>query len=309
MFTSPGSRSSYNRLQASMRRVTTSVRGINGGDPTTLTRSAGLTGNLMFRDGNSGSADVGKIDFGYFDWNGGGNCLIRGKIGQDPSGEWANGANAIIRFWSDPYGGDVFAVDTLGRMSVNGISTGGIFSGPVSLNEYIQAGVTSTYTGCYALGPNQSSTDLFWARDAPGIWASFDAGTGTNPQSVRVYNTTDGVLGTPAVNYERAFFDWQGTSNVLSIGTEAGGTGTVRNMQFKIGGTVKLDYGVTNSGKWTISGGFVIGVVPKFAGTNTTGSGSAALGSNSPATTNTAPYTWIQATAADGSTVYIPAWK
>jgi hypothetical protein len=49
--------------------------------------------------------------------------------------------------------------------------------------------------------------------------------------------------------------------------------------------------------------------LPKFAGTNTTGAGSAALGSNSPATTNAQPYTWIKAIAADGSTVYIPAWK
>lgn len=48
---------------------------------------------------------------------------------------------------------------------------------------------------------------------------------------------------------------------------------------------------------------------PKFAGTNTTGSGSALLGANSPATTNTAPYRWIQAQSSDGSTVYIPCWK
>ena len=47
----------------------------------------------------------------------------------------------------------------------------------------------------------------------------------------------------------------------------------------------------------------------KFAGTNTTGGGSASLGANSPASTNTAPYTWIQAISSDGSTVYIPAWK
>lgn len=49
--------------------------------------------------------------------------------------------------------------------------------------------------------------------------------------------------------------------------------------------------------------------LPKFAGTNSTGAGSAALGSNSPATTNTAPYTWIKAISSDGSTVYLPAWK
>lgn len=49
--------------------------------------------------------------------------------------------------------------------------------------------------------------------------------------------------------------------------------------------------------------------VAQFSGTNTTGAGSAALGSNSPAVTNSAPYTWIQVVTSDGSTAYIPAWK
>lgn len=39
------------------------------------------------------------------------------------------------------------------------------------------------------------------------------------------------------------------------------------------------------------------------------GSGSADLGSNSPATTNSAPYTWLKVETSDGSTGYIPIWK
>lgn len=42
---------------------------------------------------------------------------------------------------------------------------------------------------------------------------------------------------------------------------------------------------------------------------STTGAGSAALGSNSPAVTNTAPFTWFKMMSSDGSTVYVPAWK
>lgn len=49
--------------------------------------------------------------------------------------------------------------------------------------------------------------------------------------------------------------------------------------------------------------------VPQFAGTNTTGGGTALLGTNSPAITNTEPYTWIRVVTSDGSTAYIPAWK
>lgn len=54
---------------------------------------------------------------------------------------------------------------------------------------------------------------------------------------------------------------------------------------------------------------FKLAGIPQFAGTNTTGAGSASLGANCPAVTPTAPYTWIQVKTADGSTVFIPAWK
>lgn len=40
-----------------------------------------------------------------------------------------------------------------------------------------------------------------------------------------------------------------------------------------------------------------------------TAAASALLGANSPATVPAAPYTWIQAKAPDGTTVFIPAWK
>lgn len=69
---------------------------------------------------------------------------------------------------------------------------------------------------------------------------------------------------------------------------------------------VLFDLGAADTASTEI---FRINGTMRFGGTNTTGAGSAALGSNSPATTNTAPYTWIRAVTADGSTVYIPAWK
>lgn len=57
-------------------------------------------------------------------------------------------------------------------------------------------------------------------------------------------------------------------------------------------------------------GGFVeINDEIKFSGAQGTGAGSAALGSNSPATTLTAPYKWITVYASDGTTCYLPIWK
>jgi hypothetical protein len=49
--------------------------------------------------------------------------------------------------------------------------------------------------------------------------------------------------------------------------------------------------------------------VVKFDGANATGSGSAVLGANCPAVTPAAPYTWVRAVSADGSTVFFPVWK
>jgi len=48
----------------------------------------------------------------------------------------------------------------------------------------------------------------------------------TTPTGFRIYNTVDNVNG--PVNYERAILDWNPTANVFTIGTQAGGTGTVR---------------------------------------------------------------------------------
>ena len=57
------------------------------------------------------------------------------------------------------------------------------------------------------------------------------------------------------------------------------------------------------------AGQLALSGILKFAGTNTTGAGTALLGTNSPAATVSAPYTWVQVTTADGSTGYIPVWK
>jgi hypothetical protein len=48
----------------------------------------------------------------------------------------------------------------------------------------------------------------------------------TTAQAFRVYNTTDS--NTAPANYERGMFDWTTTSNILTIGTQKGGSGTAR---------------------------------------------------------------------------------
>ncbi|MEI6282632.1 MAG: hypothetical protein WCP82_07940 [Alphaproteobacteria bacterium] len=85
------------------------------------------------------------------------------------------------------------------------------------------------------------------------------------------------------------------------------GTSTFKNTTATTGSTlVQVQRGAAqNSSSNVLS---VDGTV-KFGGSNSTGAGAAVLGANSPASTLTAPYTWIKAVSSDGSTVYIPAWK
>lgn len=85
---------------------------------------------------------------------------------------------------------------------------------------------------------------------------------------------------------------------------------------------IEFDSGGVESMRLHASGGLTLGDttdpgdnnfrltgIINFAGTNTTGAGIAAFGTNSPAVTLTAPYTWLQIKTADGSTAYIPCWK
>lgn len=51
------------------------------------------------------------------------------------------------------------------------------------------------------------------------------------------------------------------------------------------------------------------GAIYTASGNESTGAGTAALGTNSPATVLTAPYRWIRFITSDGTPVFIPAWK
>lgn len=62
--------------------------------------------------------------------------------------------------------------------------------------------------------------------------------SGTSAQGYRQYNTR-----TDASNYERAFFRWSG--NALQLGTEAGGTGSNRVVNFLTAGTTRWQIGIT----------------------------------------------------------------
>ena len=80
---------------------------------------------------------------------------------------------------------------------------------------------------------------------------------GANPNTFRVYNTST----SSNVNFERGAFGWTDTANVLTIGTQMGGTGVARNMQFVIGGSTKADFGIANAGAWTFATAVYTGAI------------------------------------------------
>jgi hypothetical protein len=109
-----------------------------------------------------------------------------------------------------------------------------IYSQNVVVGNATQISFCSTAAGSIVA----NDTTLF--RDAAAsVLALGNSVNKTTAAGFRVYNTTDQVASNAAaVNFERAVFDWTSTTNVLSIGTQAGGTGTGRPIRI-VGGAAK----------------------------------------------------------------------
>jgi hypothetical protein len=88
---------------------------------------------------------------------------------------------------------------------------------------------------------------------------------GTNAQTFRLYNTF-----TDASNFERGFMRWN--SNVLEIGTEAGGTGTARSFSVRIGAQSSgVDFTAAGSGVNVSARSFISGGVWSITAGNMAG--------------------------------------
>ncbi len=92
-------------------------------------------------------------------------------------------------------------------------------------------GTSGTNTASITLS-NAAGVGAVITTDSPGILAQRN---GTAKQVHRVYNT---FLGTTA--NEWGGFDWLTTANTLRIGTEHGGTGAARPIEFVTGGVVRM---------------------------------------------------------------------
>jgi hypothetical protein len=95
-----------------------------------------------------------------------------------------------------------------------------------------QIAVVSGGVYAWASSPTDArgAQDLILARITSGHLGQYD---GTNAQQLSIYNTWGGG----GSDYERGVFDWKTTSNVLTIGTQKGGSGQSRDVDLVHGGT------------------------------------------------------------------------
>lgn len=130
---------------------------------------------------------------------------------------------------------------------------------------------------------------------------------GGAPGNVAVGNSSGGGIVTGVGNTAIGSQALSGSSTDVSYGTAIGYNTVIVNS-----GCVAI--GVDHTGASAVGShqdDFVLGtnlhVIQML--NNTTGAGTALLGANSPAITNTAPYTWVKVRVADGSICYLPVWK
>ena len=181
-----------------------------------------------------------------------------------------------------------------------------------NLYVYTPTAVTGVSKAVVRAGAGQSSTNLMeWQNNAGTAVASVGSAGALSALSV---TSSDFVVAAAA--------SYLGLTNRFSLTAPSDGVLLLRNWagsdigRVQFGGLSSAFPSLKRSGttlqfRLADDSGFSPAEfgIPKFSGTNTTGAGSALLGTNSPASTLTAPYTWVQIVTADGSTAYIPAWK
>lgn len=218
--------------------------------------------------------DASNYERGFFSWSG--NTLQFGTealgTGTTRAIEFKIGSTVVAAFGTPTNGMYARYITTENFWSIYDTAANAK-AGGTGRQVYIDGGFGMALNGSlfYGISPAGDPYNTTDVRLYRGGAGIWQHRNGVNAQQHQIFNTY-----TDASNYERAYFKW--AANVFDVGVEAAGTGTARTMRLN-----------------------------RLKGT--TGAVSAALGSNCPAVTGTAPYSWVEVTTSDGSTAYIPAWK
>jgi len=209
--------------------------------------------------------------------------------------------------------------NALGYVGVEGSTPGATLTGTLAYATFLAAGSSGS---ALQLGTPGGIRATILANGNVGIGTTtpgytLDASGTINASTA--YRISGNLLSDASRNLLIASIYDTGLTNQLM--TFGGASVTVNNgISFTVGGTATFYNSTATTGatRVVITRGaadtsstqvFEIGGLMKFSGLNSTGAGTALLGTNSPATTNAAPYTWLKVLTSDGSTGYIPVWK
>lgn len=157
----------------------------------------------------------------------------------------------------------------------------------------------------YASSDVAPSADLVLIDLEPGFDATVTAAVGSTPQGLFIDPAfTTAASGTHPIVAGTVF----SPSNLSDGGATTTEAATVYISGAPSFGVSRHALFIDAGGSGYVDGDWAVNGNINFLN-NSTGGGSASLNANCPAVTPTAPYTWLRAKSADGSTVYIPAWK
>jgi hypothetical protein len=222
--------------------ITAASGGSGGGGITSITAGTTPTtgfaaGQLLMSDGAKTQAV--KPDTAYVNW---GSASVPVYMG----GSAASTGNLTITSAGGPYGAY--------GLGINFPDTG---TAGININD--GAGPTGYVGFTFSNNYTYNAAEAGIMGVSPGVLAVRTPANRAN--ALRVYNTY-----TDASNGEWGAMDWQTTPNVLTIGTQANGTGTARNLKLVSGATNIADYGITNGGSLTIGvGAYSAFIIPTIA--------------------------------------------
>jgi hypothetical protein len=204
-------------------------------------------GNTIYGDLSTGRVGIGamspsgRLDLGVSP--DGTSTFIRAKsLSQYSGGDASASAYFIDYSLNEPnhVTHKLFTVSGSGNVASAGSITAGTTVTAGTSGGFVISGGWGGLYGNTSSGPNNgnSITSAYNLFAVPGgTYAqgrgAFAVVNGTTPVRLHVYNTY-----TNASNYERGVFDWR-DNNTLHIGTEAAGTGSVRNISL-VGGNVGI---------------------------------------------------------------------
>lgn len=188
---------------------------------TNVTISSLTSGSVLF----AGAGGVLSQDNANFFWDatnhrlGIGNAVPNGRFVLTVASLAASNGNAGV---------GAFRITTGTGLSTDSSLIFGVHDGDYSWIQSVQPAVANRNLVLQGTGGNVGINNL-------------------NPQANLSIGTTAGSLGvnntfTDAANYEVGRFDWN-VSNVLTIGTDKNGTGSTRNIQIVVGGTLNTTFG------------------------------------------------------------------